>query len=202
MEIIEHLYNASWQLSIAILIALIMLITMGIGLSSIFKHNPLGRAVLFTVFAVMATAIYGKKVVSSAFYFESGLKDNGSYTTNDTVVIKWLKDGKVPIPDNTTVYFDYRKNNSTNANEWIALGYASVADYQATFTLLNATNYNFSIYYDYIPPAPVNTNGVWKYETNGGVRNTQGEEHTIAPVGSRIEGDAKPITPLMQGEHK
>lgn len=166
-----------------------------------------GRTLLAGVFAIAFLCIgwlYGGSKTGVTVRYMTGLRDNGTYGTNDTtMVFKWVKDGIVYVPDYAAVFFRYCPTDADHDEDggWNTLGMATVGDYTATFeTPDNVTNYIYEVVYDYVPPTPVQTNGVWKYETSGGVVRTNGESFVHSPVGSRVTGDGNPITPIMQGE--
>lgn len=124
--------------------------------------------------------------------WDTGLRDNGSEVTNDTVRIRWTYQG---IPAASSVFIDYRLAGSTN--EWGNLGEGVASALGWDGTLEDATNYEYWVYSTYVPPVPVHTNGVWlgqTYETKArvGARaflilNGKVREHgrTIAPPGAK-----------------
>lgn len=107
-------------------------------------------------FCVIGLVLYGGSKSKSVFTFDSGLANNGSYTTNDTVHIGWTYSG---IPSTSTVNINFRLHDTTNEWEFIAAETASTLQWDGL--MLNATNYDFYVYSVYVPPAPVHTNGVW-----------------------------------------
>lgn len=197
LETLERLNDVAWMAGATVLLSMFAAVCAFTALRYIARKakGREGSAAVFALFAIVAT-IYG----GGKFYFESGMRDNGSYATNDTVVVRWQKDGTLPIPNSSTVYIDYRLHSSTNAEDWVWLGSATIGDSEATFALADATNYVYSIYYDYVPPTPVQTNGVWRYETSGGRAPQRTDELFVSPVGARATGDGEPITPKMTGE--
>ena len=124
--------------------------------------------------------------------WDTGLRDNGSEVTNDTVRIRWTYQG---IPAASSVFIDIRENGTTNAWENLGETLASALGWDGT--LANATNYEYWVYSTYVPPVPVHTNGVWlgqTYETKARVGaaaflilNGKVQEHgkTIAPPGAK-----------------
>lgn len=98
-----------------------------------------------------------------SFSFDTGLRDNGSYATNDMVHVAWTYTG---IPSASSLYIAYRESGTTN--KWADLGETVVSALVWDGTLANATNYDYLVYSTYVPPSPVHTNGVWQgpaYET-------------------------------------
>lgn len=96
--------------------------------------------------------------------FDSLLVDSGSYATNDVLHI-----AAVAAPAYAGVDFSgsplmvyYRPFDSTNATDWASLApQRTFGDLPADWQIANATSYNYSVFLDYIPPAPVHTNGVY-----------------------------------------
>lgn len=137
---------------------------------------------------VVAMVVYGstKPIPASVFTFEEGLANDGSYTTNSTVHVEWVKTGTPYVPDYAQLYIDYRQKNTTN--EWELLRRSTVGTYSVDETLANATNYDFNIWYYYIPPEPVHTNGVWQYKA------MKGRNQRPIPIRARIEVNGKAIS--------
>lgn len=128
------------------------------------KAGRFARSVFCTAVTI-AVLFGGAKTadVSSRFTFASGLLDNGSYSTNDTVYVAWKT--TTGLPSSTTVYIESRLKSDTNG-VYSALGNTTYGSGSWTGALANATNYNFNIWHNYEPPAPVHTNGTWIYQTN------------------------------------
>ena len=101
----------------------------------------------------------------SKFIFDKYLLDNGSYSTNDTIVIKWKQAISNALPDDTPVYIEYKEAGSTNEWQSLASSSQNLGNYEWQGTLAGATNYNYNIWCYYVPPAPVHTNGIWTYNT-------------------------------------
>ena len=145
---------------------------------------------------VCAACIFGAVMYggSKGVYirWDTGLSDNGSEITNDTVSVRWAYSG---IPSASSIFIDYREAGSTN--EWQNLAESLAFALEWTGTLANATNYEYWVYSTYVPPVPVHTNGVWvgqTYETKARVGakaflilNGKVQEHgrTIAPPGAK-----------------
>ena len=159
------------------------------------------QAMRHPILAVVACAfiVYGSTKPERLFSFAAGLTDDGSYATNDTVHVEWVKTGTPYVPDSATLYVDYRERGSTN--EWLQLAETTVGEYSLDIALANATNYNYNIWYYYIPPAPVVTNGVWKYTTQKAKADAPANAVHILPLKARTEADGTSIdTPGQKGE--
>ena len=140
----------------------------------------------FVSIIVVFLTLYGGS--KSLFKFEKGLKDDGSYSTNDTVYISWIKSGEVAdIPNDSTLYVEKRLSTDTEG-EFVPFHTNTVGAYELTLNVADATNYDYNIWYEYIePPAPI-SNWFSYY-----AKSTQRKENIIPwhakVVG--IEGDKK-----------
>ena len=144
-----------------------------------------GLAVVAVAFAVM----YGG---SKSIRWDTGLANNGTVISNDTVEVRWTYSG---IPSASSVFIDYRLSGTED--EWENLAETTAYALEWIGTLANATNYDYWIYSTYVPPVPVHTNGVWlgqTYETKlrkGAnaflILNGKVKEHgrTIAPPAAK-----------------
>lgn len=126
------------------------------------KAGRFARSVFCAAVAIAVLFGGAKTASSSRFTFASGLVDNGSYSTNDTVYVAWKT--TTGLPSSTTVYIESRAKSDTNG-VYSAIGNTTYGSGSWTGTLANATNYNFNIWHNYEPPAPVHTNGTWVYTT-------------------------------------
>lgn len=125
---------------------------------------------------------------SKSITFDAGLRDNGSWASNDTVHVAWTYTG---IPSASSLYVAYRESGTTN--EWADLGETVVSALSWEGTLANATNYDYLVYTTYVPPSPVHTNGVWVgpvYET----KKRQGAQSFIV-INGVIREHGKAIAP-------
>ena len=155
----------------------------------------LGGSWLVALAFVAGVVYYGG---SKGIRWDTGLHDNGSVITNDTVEVRWTYSG---IPSASSVFIDYREEGTTN--EWRNLGETTATAGEWLGTLANATNYEYWIYSTYVPPVPVHTNGVWvgqAYETKARVGasafviiNGVVEQHgkAIAPPSAKKKEDGK-----------
>ena len=194
-----------WAFSLSVALAAFAAVCLGWSVRHIMRMCNSSKGTRCVLLALIPLALlHGGSKLGVTVRYMTGLRDNGTYGTNDTtMVFKWVKDGIVYVPDYAAVFFRYCPADADHDEDgsWNTLGMATVGDYTATFeTPDNVTNYIYEVVYDYIPPTPVQTNGVWKYETSGGVVRTNSENFVHSPVGSRVTGDGNPITPVMQGE--
>ena len=123
-----------------------------------------------------------------SFSFDTGLRDNGSYATNDTVHVAWTYTG---IPSASTIYIAYRESGTTN--RWDDLGETVASALSWDAAVQNATNYDYLVYSTYVPPSPVHTNGVWQgpvYET----KERRGANSFII-IGAEVREHGRAIAP-------
>ncbi|MBQ3808660.1 MAG: hypothetical protein II840_11970, partial [Kiritimatiellae bacterium] len=130
----------------------------------------------FLVGAVLA-ALHADKpapVPSAYLRWDRGLADNGSIATNDTVFIRGTYD---QLMANDTLHIDYRDRASTNALDWVRAYNGVVSDLGPgiTMTIVGATNMVIWVWSEYVPPAPVHTNGEYRITYVGSVTNSPPE---------------------------
>lgn len=145
---------------------------------------------------IVGMVMYGSTKHAVSVRWDTGLADNGSLITNNTVTARWTYSG---IPAASSVFIDYREAGTTN--DWLNLAETLASALSWTGTLANATNYDYWVYSTYVPPVPVHTNGVWvgqAYETKANVGagaflilNGKVVEHgrTIAPPSAKRKED-------------
>lgn len=103
------------------------------------KRNP--QAVL-AVPLVVALILYGGSKARVMFQFGKDLEDNGSWATNNTVCVKWLY---VNHDGSETVNIAYQEEGSSGGYNLLAQAVAS--DYIWESEIVNATNYNYKVYF-------------------------------------------------------
>ena len=204
-EFIEILRNVFFDISCVGLIACGVAMFLFKALPNVWEtfckalgRNKISRCV-FILFAVGAIMYGGTKndgpTGVSKFIFDKYISDNGSYSTNDTVVIKWKQTIENALPLDTPVYIEYKLAGSTNDWEALASSAQNLGNYEWNGSLVGATNYNYNIYCYYIPPAPVHTNGVWTYNT---LKDTQNKN--ILPLRAEVrDGGSVIATPKSKG---
>ena len=182
-------------------LALVGLAVVGLVAVVVFCAAPVWKAVRrwmslgavnMTVVAVIVSGFIHYGATKSSFQWDTGLRDNGSYTTNDTVRIAWTYQG---IPAESTVYIDCRRNDMTG-NPWENLAETTAAAQQWVGTLADAEQYDFWIYSTYVPPVPVHTNGVWvgqAYET----KQRKGAQGFVI-INGKVQERGRTIAPPVQ----
>lgn len=103
------------------------------------KRHP--AAVLAAPLAV-ALILYGGSKARVMFQFGKDLEDNGSWATNNTVCVKWLY---VNHDGSETVNIAYQEDGSSGGYNLLAQALAS--DYIWEAEVVNATNYNYKVYF-------------------------------------------------------
>lgn len=140
------------------------------------RRSRTGAVAVFLLGAVLA-ALHADKptpIPSATIRFDDGLHDNGSVATNDTVFIRGTYD---QLMANDTLHIDYRDRASTNALDWVRAYNGVVSDLGPgiTMTIVGATNMVIWVWSEYVPPAPVHTNGEYRITYVGSVTNSPPE---------------------------
>lgn len=113
--------------------------------------------------ACVGTTIIAQKV--STIFFDPFIYDAGSYSTNDVLHVAATNASAYAIYDlSTSPILVYRREaESTNAADWVeCLPRRTFGDLPADWHVPDATNFNYLITVDYVPPSPVHTNGVFE----------------------------------------
>lgn len=160
-----------------------------------FRKLPKWEQALTMFFVAVLTIYAAIKPETARITFENGLKDDGSYVTNDIVHIEWVKSGIPYVPDMADVYIDYRpieyRQSDEGGDRWTLLGQTTVGAYEFNTTLANATNYDYNVWYHY-KPETVHTNGVWEYRTTRARKQTPDTLEAI-PLRATTKGDGRAI---------
>ena len=145
----------------------------------------------FILAALFAVGIIHYGATKSTVRYDETMKENDlvpNLITNDMVTISWMAAQGYVIPGSATVHIEYRA--SETSDPYIQLATARFDAYFWTGVLANATNYDFNVWCSYVPPTPVETNGIWKYETT----KARNGEYVI-PLKARVEADGRAIAP-------
>ena len=160
-----------------------------------FRKLPKWEQALTMFFVAVLTIYAAIKPEKTWITFENGLKDDGSYVTNDIVHIEWVKSGTPCVPDMADVYIDYRpieyRKTDEEGDRWELLGQTTVGAYEFNKTIANATNYDYNVWYHY-KPETVHTNGVWEYRTTRARKQTTDTLKAI-PLRATTKGDGRAI---------
>lgn len=158
-------------------ISLAFLFAVGLGLAAAgglrAAWRSLGRrrgvSAALAVVAVVA-CVCAQKVT---FTLDSYIADDGCYATNDVVHIAFAQAASGLDLSTSPVLVYARLQSSTNAADWFELSPRRMfTAFPADYALADATNYNYAVYVDYVPPPTVHTNGVWQMR---GIELARGE---------------------------
>jgi hypothetical protein len=91
--------------------------------------------------------------------------NTGSYATNDILHVDIARRFDF-IPMDMEILIWSRQDGLTNASDWVQLvrveeGPFRLNEFPLDIPFPNATNYNFMVAANYVPPPTVHTNGVW-----------------------------------------
>lgn len=150
-------------------------------------RNCEGRRGVFASLAILAAicSIVAQKPSpdTPTITVDALLRDMGCYATNNVfhaAVTNAPSYAGVDFSDCDLMVYA-RERASTNAASWFELTPRKKFSQQpADYAIENATNYNYTIYLNYVPPSPVHTNGV--FELYGFVigNEAQGEPDQLA----------------------
>lgn len=129
------------------------------------RRKLAGRgAFVALVFAAVATVsmIFAQKPTVDIDKF---VEDAGCYVTNDVVHIELTNAADYALFDFTDSWLLVyrREQGQTNVTDWVeCLPRRKYGDLPADWVVPDATNYNYFVAIDYVPPSPVHTNGVFE----------------------------------------
>ena len=152
-------------------IALAFFLAVGVALlacaafAELRAHFGKRRGVFAALLALAAAATIMAQKRSTITFDSAYIRDAGSYATNDVLHVAATNAPAAAMIDlTTTPLLVYRRPaDSTNAADWVELApRRTFGDLPADWVSVNATNYNYLVFLDYVPPSPVHTNGVWQ----------------------------------------
>lgn len=117
--------------------------------------------VALAVLAVACTIIAQKVSI----LFDQIVQDTGTYATNDVFHVSVSNATAYAGVDLSAadVLVYARQHGLTNAADWIELApRRTFAQLPADYAVANATNFDYMIFINYVPPSPVHTNGVFE----------------------------------------
>lgn len=149
--------------------ALFFLLAVGLVLAAAAAFRTVRRDLgrrrgVFAALAALAAActILAQKTSIS---FDRLISDAGSYATNDVLHVAATNAGAYAAFDfSSSDLLVYRRERGlTNAADWVeCLPRRKYGDQPADWHVPDATNYDYLIAVDYVPPSPVHTNGVFE----------------------------------------
>ena len=132
-------------------------------------RNCEGRRGVFAALAILAAvcSICAQKPSGPSITVDALIRDAGCYATNDVFHVAISNSAAYAAIDFSAcpVLVYAREHGLTNAADWIELTpRRTFGQLPADYAIANATNHNFMIYLDYVPPSPVHTNGVFELQ--------------------------------------
>ena len=132
-------------------------------------RNCEGRRGVFAALAILAAvcSIVAQKPSpdTPTITVDALLRDVGCYATNDVfhaAVTNAPSYAGVDFSDRDLIVYA-RERGLTNAASWFELTPRKKFSQQpADYAIENATNFNYMVYLNYVPPSPVHTNGVFE----------------------------------------
>lgn len=121
-----------------------------------------GESAALAVLAIAAT-LCAQKAVTTRWTFDSYVQDAGCWASNSTVHVSLAQ--RVPGIDlsGSPVLLYAREIGVADPEAWTELlPRRTFAELPADYALANATNHDFTVFVDYVPPPTVHTNGVWQ----------------------------------------
>ena len=177
-------FNIVSQTALAVLLLLGLGLAFAWGLCTVWRncgHKP-DKFIAFIASCVVATIVAQKVSIS----FDRFVADGGTYATNDVFHVAISNATNYAGVDFSAfdVLVYARQHGLTNATDWIELlPRKTFADLPADYAIMNATNFDYMVYLDYIPPSPVHTNGV--FELHGFTVATNAAEQAAGFINSR-----------------
>ena len=124
-----------------------------------------GVSAALAAFAVVATICAQKPGPTPVITVDAFLRDAGCYATNDVLHVAVTNAPAYAGIDFSScpVLVYARPRGLSDAPEWEELlPRRTFSELPADYAIEDATNYNYLVYLDYVPPSPVHTNGVFE----------------------------------------
>ena len=124
-----------------------------------------GVSAALAAFAVVATICAQKPGPTPVITVDAFLRDAGCYATNDVFHVAVTNAPAYAGIDFSScpVLVYARPRGLSDAPEWEELlPRRTFSELPADYAIEDATNYNYLVYLDYVPPSPVHTNGVFE----------------------------------------
>jgi len=149
----------------------------------------MGLFVAFAMFA-WATVSGGRKTPTPEITWDEGLHDNGSeISTNDPRVVTFRWTFATYIPAVATITIHAIERQARLDSDLFEVGSCNITDLSYIAQMpQDATNYLFYVEQSYIPPTPIQTNGVYHLKAVGG-------NSVFVPIGLTIYNDWRQISP-------
>lgn len=132
-----------------------------VGVAVTFRIWKRARHAAILAFLAFAAIIVGGTKTGTVKVDDPYIRDAGSFVTNDYVHVAVAARLDFVTAD-TAILIWSRELAQTNAADWVQLpGPYVLGDFPADIAFPAATNYNFMVAANYVPPPSVHTNGVW-----------------------------------------
>ena len=160
--------NIVISICLTILIAMVFIVAAAGGIQAAWRglDRRRGTFAALAAFAAVATICAQKPGPSGpTITIDALLRDAGCYATNDVfhVAVENAPNYAALDFSASPVLVYARERASTNAADWVELTpRRTFGQLPADYAIVNATNYNYTLWLDYIPPSPVHTNGVFE----------------------------------------
>ena len=170
--------------SLCIIAALAFVIICANAAATVWRQVGRNRqAVAAVCFLAIVCTIAAQKV---SIRIDPLLADAGTYATNDVFHVAVSNASAYAGVDFSAspllVYA--RQHGMTNAEDWVELTpRLYFAQQPADYARTNATNFDYQVFLDYVPPSPVHTNGV--FELHGFTVATNSAERAAGFINSR-----------------
>lgn len=158
-------------MNIVVTVSLALLFVIGLGLFAFAAIRSAWRGLGPRRFCALLAASVVTTIVAQksnwSISIDNLVADAGCYATNDVFHVAVSNAPAYAAIDFSAcpVLVYAREHGLTNATDWIELTpRRTFAQLPADYAIVNATNFNYMIYLDYVPPSPVHTNGVFELQ--------------------------------------
>lgn len=170
--------NIVIAICLTILLAMAIVIAAAGGIAAAWRGLDRRRGT-FAALAALAVAmtICAQKPSGPAITIDALLRDAGCYATNDVFHVAVENAPNYAALDfSASPVLVYAREHGSSANWVELLPRRLFGALPADYAIQGATNYDYLVYLDYIPPSPVHTNGV--FELHGFLIPGNGDEGT------------------------
>lgn len=170
--------NIVIAICLTILLAMAIVIAAAGGIAAAWRglDRRRGTFAALAAFAAVMT-ICAQKPSGPAITIDALLRDAGCYATNDVFHVAVENAPNYAALDfSASPVLVYAREHGSSANWVELLPRRLFGALPADYAIQGATNYDYLVYLDYIPPSPVHTNGV--FELHGFLIPGNGDEGT------------------------
>jgi len=170
--------NIVIAICLTILLAMAFVIAAAGGIAAAWRglDRRRGTFAALAAFAVVAS-IHAQKPGVPSITIDALLRDAGCYATNDVFHVAVENAPNYAALDfSASPVLVYAREHGSSANWDELLPRRLFGALPADYAIQGASNYDYLVYLDYIPPSPVHTNGV--FELHGFLIPGNGDEGT------------------------